>query len=122
MSGAVTVPHYRDMRNPLRKVERQVMYDVLGNGTPIVQDLLECGHLLPPAEDIYGVRWPARRRCCKCRLGMPPDGQAVCGCRTPNECCAPGLPGCRGLVAPQDEGNRRGRPGRSWERHGDYDG
>jgi hypothetical protein len=35
--------------------------------------LLECGHVLPQARDMIGVRYPARRRCRKCAEGLPRD-------------------------------------------------
>jgi hypothetical protein len=45
---------------PLRKV-------VDGDAS---KDKLECGHVLPIAQDIYGPRFPQRRRCRKCRDGI----------------------------------------------------
>jgi len=36
-------------------------------------DLLECGHIISMAQDIFGHCNRERRRCRKCRDGLPPD-------------------------------------------------
>ena len=60
-------------RDPLRKVIARGLFPVtVGQSvTDLPSDLLECGHRLSEASDIYGPRSPARRRCYKCRLGAP---------------------------------------------------
>lgn len=61
---------------PLRRVlERRLVRVGFTDGTgfPIPQDVLECGHMLSPAQDAFGERCPERRRCFKCAKGLPPD-------------------------------------------------
>lgn len=48
---------------PLRKVVDSKDY----------KDFLECGHILPLAQDIYSNRYPVRRRCHKCAKDYPKD-------------------------------------------------
>ena len=44
---------------------RRILYtDVVHNEG--IFDYLECGHKLPPAQDIYGTYHPKNRRCHKC--------------------------------------------------------
>lgn len=40
-------------------------------------DLLECGHVLSAANDLYGPRFPSRRRCTECAGSSPPLGVLV---------------------------------------------
>jgi hypothetical protein len=58
---------------PLRKVVANLPWMVPGVSVPLPSDLLECGHRLAEASDIYGPRYPARRRCHKCERGEPRD-------------------------------------------------
>lgn len=59
--------------SPLRNVVDRGIYKVFDWGLGVTQDHLECGHLLAPADDIYGPRYPSRRRCWKCAKGEPVD-------------------------------------------------
>lgn len=61
---------------PLRKIVREfTTYDkgVDGAKYPHVYEELECGHIVAPKRDIYGVTNAYRRRCWKCKQS---------GCRT----------------------------------------
>jgi len=51
---------------PLRRVLRTERREVQP-GVMLLRDVLECGHDLPPAEDICGARYPERRRCWRCQ-------------------------------------------------------
>lgn len=53
---------------PLRKIVREEKSE-----TGLWRDVLECGHLVAQAEDIYGKRHPMRRRCKKCASGKSVD-------------------------------------------------
>lgn len=61
---------------PLRKVIRRGLFPVEvrpGVTYDLPSDLLECGHRLAEASDIYGPRYPSSRRCHKCASGSPQD-------------------------------------------------
>lgn len=53
---------------PLRSILRSTI-DEYG----VFIDLLACGHRIHSASDIYGPRYPDRRRCRKCKSGEPQD-------------------------------------------------
>lgn len=62
----------RQRTGPLRKI--------VNSGTGInpayplsVYELLECGHLQLPVQDLIGPTNAYRRRCTKCKRGAPPD-------------------------------------------------
>ncbi len=37
------------------------------------EEVLECGHVQPPRSDLVGETSAARRRCFRCKRGLPPD-------------------------------------------------
>lgn len=57
--------------DPLRKVVASGLYPYKPGGERLPSDLLECGHRLAAASDIFGNRSPSRRRCCHCATGQP---------------------------------------------------
>ena len=59
-------------KSPLRKVVVQAGA-LRPPGVPAGYDMLECGHVIAPAYDLYGPRSPARRRCAKCLAGDARD-------------------------------------------------
>ena len=52
---------------PLRKIVRWV------DGHTFKHQLLECGHTKREGRDIFGPTNADRRRCRKCKAGLPPD-------------------------------------------------
>jgi hypothetical protein len=59
--------------SPLRAVVRHGLTRMPDDPVAIERDVLECGHVLPVAKDAFGPRYPARRRCWKCRRGLPAE-------------------------------------------------
>jgi hypothetical protein len=55
-------------RGPLRKV---VGHKPTAHGS--MWEVLECGHWQPPRSDLVGETNAQRRRCGKCKRGLPPD-------------------------------------------------
>jgi hypothetical protein len=39
--------------------------------------MLACGHMLSPAQDSRGYRYPSRRRCYKCKAGARRDFEPI---------------------------------------------
>lgn len=60
-------------RGPLRKVIGHRTIE--RGGITCDRELLECGHLIPCRHDFVGLTNAERRRCGKCKLGHPKDGQ-----------------------------------------------
>jgi hypothetical protein len=50
---------------PLRKIVAETMKEV-APGVSVPRDVLECGHMVPPAHDMIGRTYPASRRCRRC--------------------------------------------------------
>lgn len=67
----------KESKGPLKKV-LGIFSLPIGIGTGIVSDahtgheVLECGHVMLPKEDIYGVYYAQKRRCRHCRDHKPP--------------------------------------------------
>lgn len=64
--------NYYKTRYPLRKVLETVEHSPYGDAA-VLMELLECGHVLMPKQDIYGALHPNRRRCYKCSKGHPAE-------------------------------------------------
>lgn len=64
-------------KGPLRKVvsEAAVTYEIAGYEVTRLREVLECGHVNRIPTDRYGEYTAERRRCRKCRDGLPPDWQ-----------------------------------------------
>jgi len=63
----------RNANGPLRRVTQRTALPVPGFSRDLPRDVLECGHTHPPKQDLYGETFPTRRRCWKCRDGVPGD-------------------------------------------------
>lgn len=66
------------VKGPLKRITAETYPEELRREdgsiiTTVYLNLLECGHTLRQAQDIYGVRYPERRRCWKCRDGLAVD-------------------------------------------------
>jgi hypothetical protein len=57
---------------PLRKILYSKTYN-RGELCLGLHDYLECGHVIPQAQDIYGFYYPKERRCHKCSKGKERD-------------------------------------------------
>lgn len=66
MAGSATV-------HPLRKIVDDRWPARTETGLEYTRTLLECGHTLSQAGDMYGDTYPQRRRCFKCTRGMPQE-------------------------------------------------
>lgn len=53
---------------PLRKIVRVAPHP---ERSSLTVDVLECGHFLLPAKDLFGSRAPQKRRCKKCKANRP---------------------------------------------------
>jgi hypothetical protein len=62
----------RQRTGPLRKVIREGV-GLHPEYPHSFYELLECGHLQLPVEDLMGPTNAYRRRCRKCKRGAPPD-------------------------------------------------
>lgn len=55
---------------PLRAIVCKIAHPDFPSCAPIVQ-VLECGHYIRQASDLFGATDPKRRRCSMCRDGKP---------------------------------------------------
>jgi len=57
-------------RAPLRQIVGEAPWLTMADGHQLMGDLLACGHVMPPAEDMMGrVYGRKRRRCGECQKG-----------------------------------------------------